>query len=102
MRTVKETRKHSDWEKAPGNAITCHQCGKMLQKSLQTNSVIYCPRCGFENYTYLEGNMKVQFSARLLEAENAGEYIKMMITAMQKLRRSPIREYDYIPEDDPV
>jgi len=102
MRAAKETKKINDWEKAPGSAVTCHKCGKMLQRSLQTNSVIYCPRCGFENYTYLEGNMKVQFPARLLEAENAAEYLNTMVTAMQMLRRSPIREYGLLPEDDPV
>jgi hypothetical protein len=44
----------------------------------------------------------IQCPARLLEADSAEEYIKTAVEAMQKLRRSPIREYDYIPEDEPV
>ena len=102
MRTAKGIRKSNDWEKAPGSFISCQKCGKVLQKSLQTNSIIYCPRCGFENYTYLENNMKIQFPARLLDAENAAEHIKAAVTAMQKLRVSPIREYDLTLEDETV
>jgi hypothetical protein len=44
----------------------------------------------------------IQCPARLLEADSAEEYIKTAVEAMQKLRRSPIREYDYIPEDESV
>ena len=102
MRMTKGTRKINDWDKAPGSMITCQKCGKILQKSLQTNSVIYCPRCGFENYTYLENNMKMQFPAKLLDAENASEYIKAAVTAMQQLRSSPIREYEFILEEETV
>ena len=40
MRTEKGTRKINDWEKALGSVITCQKCGKMLQRSLQTDSVI--------------------------------------------------------------
>lgn len=102
MRTAKGTRKISDWEKAPGKAISCPSCGKMLQKSTQTNSIIYCPRCSYPSFTFLEDNVMIQCSAGLLEADSAEKYIKTAIGAMQKLRRSPIREYDYIPEDDQV
>lgn len=102
MRATKVTRKVNDWEKAPGNMITCPKCGKILQKSMQTNSIICCPRCGYENYTWQEGSMKMQCSASLLEAENAGDYLRTIVRAMQMLRQSPVREYDFIPEDDPV
>lgn len=102
MRTAKGTRKINDWEKTPGKSITCPSCGKMLQKSTQTNSVIYCPRCSYPSFTFLEDNVMIQCSAGLLEADSAGEYIKAAITALRKLRRSPIREFEYIPEDDPV
>ena len=46
--------------------------------------------------------MKMQCSASLLEAENAEEYIKTIVRAMQMLRSAPIREYDFILEEDPV
>ena len=38
----------------------------------------------------------------LLEADNAEEYIMAAVESMQKLGQSPIRDYDYIPEDEPV
>jgi len=100
MRTAKGTRKINDWEKAPGKTITCPECGKILQKSSQTNSVIYCPRCGYPSFTYLEDTIRIQCPARLLEAESAGDYIKTAITALQKLRSAPIRDYEYVLEDD--
>lgn len=102
MRATKGTRKINDWEKAPGKPITCPSCGKMLQKSTRTNSVIYCPRCSYPSYTFLEDNVMIQCSARLLEAENAEDYIKAAVGAMQMLRQSPIREYEFILEDDPL
>lgn len=102
MRTAKVTRNSNDWEKAPGKSVTCPACGKMLQKSSQTNSVIYCPRCSYPSYTYLEDNVKIQCSARLLEAEDAMDYLKEAITALHKLRVAPVREYELILEDESV
>ena len=102
MRAGKGTRKITDWEKAPGKPITCPSCGRMLQKSTRTNSIIYCPRCSYPSFTYLENNILIQCPARLLEADNAEEYIMAAVESMQKLGRSPIRDYDYIPEDEPV
>lgn len=99
MRTVKGTRKVNEWEKAPGSYITCQKCGKILQKSLQTNSVIYCPRCGNENFVYLENSIKMQFPARLLEADNSTEYVKAAVIALRKLRTAPVKEF--IPGMDP-
>lgn len=102
MRTVKGTRKTTDWENAPGKPITCPSCGRMLQKSTRTNSIIYCPRCSYPSFTYLEDNILIQCPARLLEADNAEEYITAAVESMQKLTQSPIRDYGYISEDDPV
>ena len=102
MRTVKGTGKINAWENAPGKPITCPSCGKMLQRSTRTSSVIYCPRCSYPSFTYLDENIMIQCPARLLEADSAEEYIRAAVEAMQKLRRSPIRDYDYIPEDEPV
>ena len=102
MRTTKGTRKINVLENAPGRPITCPSCGKMLQKSTRTNSIMYCPRCAYPSFTFLEDNVMIQCSARLLEAECAEDYIKAAIIAMQKLRQSPIREYEFILEDDPV
>ncbi|MBQ7372842.1 MAG: hypothetical protein IJW67_13365 [Blautia sp.] len=42
----------------------------------------------------------IQCSARLLEAERAREHLETAIGAMRMLQLSPIRDYDYIPEDD--
>ena len=62
----------------------------------------YCPRCSYPSFTYLDDSIMIQCPARLLEADSAEEYIKTAVEAMQKLRRSPIRDYDYIPEDELV
>ena len=102
MRTTRVTRKNNDWENAPGRPITCPCCGKILQKSTRTNSIIYCPRCSYASFTFLEDNVMIQCPARLLGAEKAEEHIKTAVGAMRMLQLSPIRDYDYIPEDDPV
>ncbi len=94
MSTVKGTKKNNDWEKAPGNVIVCQKCGKTLQKSIRTDSVIYCPRCGHANYSYLEDNISVQFPAVLLEADNSRKYIRTAIMALRELKRAPVKEYD--------
>jgi len=99
MRTEKGTRKINDWEKAPGSVITCQKCGKMLQRSLQTDSVIICPRCGRPNYTYSENNITVQFPAVLLDSDNSRTNIMTAITALRKLWTSPIK--GFVPGDEP-
>ena len=102
MRTTRVTRKNNDWENAPGRPITCPCCGKILQKSTRTNSIIYCPRCSYASFTFREDNVMIQCPARLLGAEKAEEHIKTAVGAMRMLQLSPIIDYDYIPEDDPV
>ena len=103
MSTAKGTGKAVEWDKIPGNPITCQHCGKILQKSLQTSSIIYCPRCGYQSYTFLKDNIEIQMPARLLEAENADECVKKAITYMMKLRSAPVLDdYALFAEEDPA
>ena len=87
MRTAKGTRNDHDWEKAPGKSVTCPVCGKMLQKSSQTNSVIYCPRCGYPSYTYLEDNIK-----KLTAYEKNGIFPGDRLILSFETKKSPINQ----------
>ena len=100
MRAGKGTGKIPVREEATGGMITCDKCGKTLQKSARTDSTIICPRCGYNNYVYLEDMIKIQFPAGLLKADHAYEYVSCAVTALRKLRRSPVREYELFLEDD--
>ena len=44
----------SDNRKSPGFYVTCPGCGKVHQKSIMTESIIVCPRCGYEFYSFLK------------------------------------------------
>ena len=43
--------------KSSGYVVSCPNCGKVHQKSITTESIIVCSRCGYEYYLYLKNGV---------------------------------------------
>lgn len=97
MGAVKAMKRKDDWSSIPGSCITCTRCGKLYQKSLGTQSVIMCPRCGNREFTYLRNNILLQFPAVMLEAENAWDHLGEIDMALQSFAAEPVK--DYVPAE---
>jgi len=43
--------------------VTCPKCGKVVQKTNATDSVVLCPRCSYEYYVYVGEGITVEIEA---------------------------------------
>ena len=59
-----------------GYCVTCPKCGRIHQKSISTESIIVCNRCGYKYYVFLNKGITVERSATNAEDEKSLERLR--------------------------
>lgn len=75
----------SDNRKCPGFYVTCPGCGKVHQKSIMTESIIVCPRCSYEFYSFLKNGVVISFPASQIENAQFFGQVKMLASSLDRL-----------------
>ena len=75
----------SDNRKNPGFVVTCPKCGKVHQKSITTESIILCPRCGYEFYSLLKNSVFISFPASQVDNTQFFGQVKMLASTLDRL-----------------
>lgn len=75
----------SDNRKSPGFYVTCPGCGKVHQKSIMTESIIVCPRCGYEFYSFLKNGVFISFPASQIDNSQFFGQVKLLASALDRL-----------------
>ena len=99
VRTSRGTRSRNEMNgiDARGRYIVCSVCGKMHLRSMTTDSILYCPKCGAKAYVSLKNDIIIKIPAALLDGEGARETLKNANQELQQLWYAPI--CDYYPEE---
>lgn len=53
----------------PKSYVTCYKCGTLLLKAKESDSIVYCRKCGASELVYLKDWMLIRIPAKLMEAE---------------------------------
>ena len=75
----------SDNRRGSGFVVTCPKCGKVHQKSITTESIIICPRCGYEFYSLLKNSVFIAFPASQIDNSQFFGQVKMLVSALDRL-----------------
>ena len=75
----------TDNRKCPGFYVTCPSCGKVHQKSIMTESIIVCPRCSYEFYSFLKNGVEISFPASQIENAQFFRQVKTLASSLDKL-----------------
>lgn len=75
----------SDNRKSPGFYVTCPGCGKVHQKSIMTESIIVCPRCGYEFYSLLKNGVCISFPASQIDNTSFFGQVKNLASTLDSL-----------------
>lgn len=75
----------SDNRRGPGFVVTCPKCGKVHQKSIATESIIVCPRCGYEFYLLLKNSVYIGFPASQIDNIQFFGQVKMLASSLDNL-----------------
>ena len=59
-----------------GYCVTCPKCGRIHQKSISTESIIVCNRCGYKYYVFMNKGITVEMSATSAEDEKFLERLR--------------------------
>jgi len=68
-----------------GYCVTCPKCGKVHQKSFSTDSIIQCPRCGYEFYVYLKNGVKIEMSSSKLQRNRFYKRLQSFAASLDQL-----------------
>ena len=71
-----------------GMAITCIRCGKVMQRSYQTDSKFICPYCGCGFYSYSREGVIFSIKDEQLRGSSRFKAYKELIHEMDKLGQS--------------
>ena len=75
----------SDNRKSQDFYVTCPKCGKVHQKSITTESIIICPRCGYEFYSLLKNSVFIAFPASQVDNSQFFGKVKMLALSLDSL-----------------
>ncbi len=75
----------SDNRRGSGFVVTCPKCGKVHQKSITTESIIICPRCGYEFYSLLKNSVFIAFPASQVDNSQFFGQVKMLVSTLDRL-----------------
>lgn len=75
----------SDNRRGRGFYVTCPACGKVHQKSITTESIIICPRCGYEFYSFLKNSVFIAFPASQVDNSQFFGQVKMLASTLDRL-----------------
>ena len=65
-----------------GYCVTCPKCGRIHQKSISTESIIVCNRCGFKYYVFLNKGITFEMPATNAEDEKSLERLRKYLLAL--------------------
>ncbi|MDO5132178.1 MAG: hypothetical protein Q4D81_04230 [Eubacteriales bacterium] len=72
----------------PKNYVTCYNCGTLLLKTRESESIVYCHKCGASEFVYLKNWMLIRMPAKQMDAKDtrerllkAADWISMMMDA---------------------
>lgn len=68
-----------------GTAITCIKCGKLIQRSYQTDSTIICPYCGNPFYTYSRRGVVVSIADEQLQEPSRFKAYKKLVHEIDRM-----------------
>ena len=57
----------------PNSYVTCYKCGTLLLKARESESIVYCRKCGASELVYLKDWMLIRIPAKLMDAEGTGD-----------------------------
>ena len=69
----------------PGYCVTCPKCGKVHQKSMATDSIIICTRCGYEYYVYLKNGVSIEMAASKLDSQKFFRRLKSFASSLDEM-----------------
>ena len=75
----------SDNRKNSGFFVNCPLCGKVHQKSITTESIIVCPRCGYEFYCLLKNGVYIGFPAAQMDNTQFFGQVKLLASTIDRL-----------------
>ena len=75
----------SDNRKSSGFVVSCPKCGKVHQKSITTESIIVCSRCGYEYYLYLKNGVYLGLPASQVDDSQLFGKVRMFASTLDSL-----------------
>ncbi len=75
----------SDNRRGSGFVVSCPKCGKVHQKSITTESIIICQRCGFEFYSLLKNSVFIAFPASQIDNTQFFGQVKLLASTLDRL-----------------
>lgn len=68
--------------------VTCPKCGRVIQKSFTTDSIIKCSKCSYEFYAYISDGVAIAMDAAKIDGRGYRKRLLTYVQALSNLKES--------------